>query len=104
MFSETLSKSFWDLPTIDMAFINGHHDYQPTLDYFHEIYAHASDGALLVFDDINWTHDMRRAWAEIQEDARVELAVDLSSVGLCIVRHRPAQTCYRVPQVRGLLA
>lgn len=81
----------------------GHHDYAPTLAYFHQILPYASDGALLVFDDIHWSPGMAQAWEEIQADSRVEISVDLSAMGLCVVRQEPAQTRYRVPRIRGLL-
>jgi predicted O-methyltransferase YrrM len=102
LFADTLRAAFDNGP-IDMAFIDGHHDYRPTLDYFHQIRAHAHDGALIVFDDIHWSEGMQLAWVAIDNSPWVELAVDLHSMGLCIVRQEPVTTRYRLPKIRGLL-
>jgi predicted O-methyltransferase YrrM len=101
-FADTLPQALREMVQVDMAFIDGHHDYEPTLAYFRQIMPHTSDGALLVFDDIHWTPGMEKAWAEIQADPRVELAVDLTAMGLCVVRQEPVQTRYRVPRIRGM--
>jgi predicted O-methyltransferase YrrM len=57
---------------IEYAFIDGRHDEQATLEYFHEIKSHvAPAGGLLVFDDVDWSDGMRRAWTAICDDASV---------------------------------
>lgn len=77
---------------IDFAFIDGHHQYEPTLQYFDVISKYLSEDAIVVFDDIRWSQGMRRAWEEILADERVGLAVDLYSVGVCIVTQEAHQS------------
>lgn len=84
LFSETLSRTLNDIDPIDCAFIDGHHQYQPTLDYFNAVWKHSNPSSLFIFDDIRWPEGMERAWSEIQQDNRLELAVDLNSMGICI--------------------
>lgn len=86
LFTDTLSKVLSDRAPVDLAFIDGHHQYQPTLDYFEEILPASSESAVFVFDDIRWSGGMKKAWTEIREDDRFELVVDLWSVGICARR------------------
>lgn len=82
LFQDTLDTTLQKFEPIDYAFIDGHHQYQPTLDYFDLIYKNASDEAVFVFDDINWSPGMKRAWQEIKNDERLAVAADFGSVGI----------------------
>lgn len=84
LFTDTLSDSLGAMSPIDLAFIDGHHQYQPTLDYLEEILRAASPKALFVFDDIRWSDGMKQAWSELKADTRFGLVVDLYSVGICL--------------------
>jgi predicted O-methyltransferase YrrM len=86
LFTETLSPSLVQLGSVVLAFIDGDHKYQPTLDYFEEILRFATLDAVFVFDDIRWSDGMRRAWSRIRSDERLGVIVDLDSVGVCIRR------------------
>ncbi|MBL7214674.1 MAG: class I SAM-dependent methyltransferase [Phycisphaerae bacterium] len=82
LFAETLAATLTELDPVDFAFIDGHHQYQPTLDYFQEIYRQTQQGALFVFDDIRWSDGMKQAWAELQKDKRFSVTVDLNAMGI----------------------
>lgn len=84
LFADTLSGSLSDMGSIDLAFVDGHHQYQPTLDYLEEILQFATRDSVFVFDDIRWSDGMKKAWLQIQSDDRLGLIVDLSSVGICV--------------------
>jgi predicted O-methyltransferase YrrM len=92
LFSDTLKPTLERLPPIEMAFIDGHHQYQPTLDYFQTIYAHAAPGCLFIFDDIRWSGGMRKAWRKLRADSRFEAVADLGSMGVCIARGHPGSS------------
>ena len=83
LFRDTLNPSLMQLGSIDLAFIDGHHQYQPTLDYFEEILKFSTPDAAFVFDDIRWSEGMKKAWSHFQSDERLGVIVDLSSVGVC---------------------
>ncbi|MFG0247255.1 MAG: O-methyltransferase [Phycisphaeraceae bacterium JB051] len=87
LFTDTLTRTLAQLQTVDMAFIDGHHQYQPTLDYFEQILPYATPFTLFVFDDIRWSDGMKKAWLELREDQRFGLVVDLGMVGLCLLKH-----------------
>jgi predicted O-methyltransferase YrrM len=84
LFRDTIYPSLSKLGSIDLAFIDGHHQYQPTLDYFEEILKFSTPDTVFVFDDIRWSRDMKKAWSQIQSDERLGLVVDLSTVGVCV--------------------
>jgi len=84
LFTETLTPTIKEMGGIDMAFIDGHHQYQPTLDYFSEIYESSEPYAMFVFDDIRWSDGMMQAWKDLQRDPRLAIVIDLTSVGIAI--------------------
>lgn len=90
LFDDTLAHGIPD--AVEFAFIDGHHQYEPTLRYFDLIAARAAEGAVFVFDDIRWSTGMRRAWARLRRDPRIGLAVDARSIGICVLGGRPMRT------------
>lgn len=85
LFEDTIGPTLDDMATVDMAFVDGHHRLEPTLRYFDLIKAYLACPAVVVFDDIRISDEMRQAWHAIQHDRRVTLAVDLYAIGVCIV-------------------
>ncbi len=71
---------------VGYAFIDGHHDDAATRRYFDQIAHAAKPGAILVFDDIEWSDGMKRAWQTIRQDRRVEQAIAVEGVGLTQLR------------------
>lgn len=98
-FAETLGGTLEGLGTVDLAFIDGHHQYQPTLDYCDAVWAHAAPRTLFVFDDIRWSQGMRDAWARLRVDPRFGLSVDLGSMGLCAPAADPPAPPHRTPRM-----
>jgi predicted O-methyltransferase YrrM len=81
-FLEVLPSVLSGQPSVDFAFVDGHHDEQATETYFAMIAARAAPAALVVFDDIAWSEGMQRAWRRIRADHRVRFAVDLRVIGV----------------------
>jgi len=69
----------------DLVFIDGNHNYEATIKYFEMLKNNYSKDAILIFDDINWSPKMTKAWKEIIVDPRVLLSVDLFKLGIVIV-------------------
>lgn len=63
-FYETLTEALAEGP-YDLVFIDGHHDGTATLNYFDQIKPHLATGAIVVFDDIDWSEGMALAWRKI---------------------------------------
>jgi predicted O-methyltransferase YrrM len=81
-FDDVLPKILKNNSVIDLAFIDGNHRKQPTLNYFNLLIQHLADFSVLIFDDIHWSSDMEEAWQEIKNDERVMLTVDLFFLGI----------------------
>lgn len=84
-FQDTLAGVIAQNSPIDYAFIDGHHDEHATIAYFEQLLPHLSARALLVFDDVDWSPGMTRAWKKIQRDPRVAISIETRTIGICVV-------------------
>lgn len=85
LFKDTLSAN--NLPTkADLIYIDGHHQKEPTLQYFETLKQIAHNDTVFVFDDIHWSPHMLEAWQIIQKDPEVKLSVDLYFLGLVFIK------------------
>jgi len=84
-FQDTLPVVLADRQPVDYVFVDGHHAERPTLAYFEQMLPFLAETALLVFDDIAWSEGMKRAWNTIAMHERVGIAVDLGTIGLCVM-------------------
>ena len=91
LFTDTLHGTLADIALVDFAFIDGHHQYQPTIDYFNMIFGHSAPECVFIFDDINWSDGMRRAWSELNDDPRFTVVASLQNVGIGIATKEPSQ-------------
>ncbi|MCB0791491.1 MAG: class I SAM-dependent methyltransferase [Flavobacteriales bacterium] len=78
------------LDRLDMAFLDGHHVKQPTLDYFEQCLTKAHNGSIFILDDIHWSRGMEEAWEEVRRHPRVTVTIDLYSMGLVFFRKEQA--------------
>jgi predicted O-methyltransferase YrrM len=99
-FEDTLDSTLDRLGcSVDFAFIDGHHEYAPTLHYFDRIWNHSTEHAVFVFDDIRWSFGMVRAWRMLQKDPRLELVIDLCGMGLAVSTRQPHHSARLVSPV-----
>lgn len=89
-FTDTLPDVVAEYAPLDVAFIDGHHVEQATLDYAEQILADVSDEALIIFDDIHWSSGMERAWHAVVQDRRFALTVEMRQLGLAVVSRSAA--------------
>ncbi len=80
-FSETLAPALADLGRVDVVFIDGHHSYQPTIDYTAQILPYIHDKTVLIYDDIYWSDEMLAAWHELKQLGGVYLSIDTFAQG-----------------------
>jgi predicted O-methyltransferase YrrM len=85
-FDDVLPTVIANLSTIGLAYIDGNHRYQPTMDYFHQLLAKAHNDTILVFDDIHWSAEMEQAWKEIQQHPSVQCTIDIFFLGFVFFR------------------
>ncbi len=75
------------LPILGMAYIDGNHRYQPTMQYFYQLIEKINNDAILVFDDIHWSHEMERAWIEIKLHPAVRCTIDIFFMGFVFFKN-----------------
>jgi predicted O-methyltransferase YrrM len=86
-FDEVLPLVLQELPKIDLAYIDGNHRYQPTMNYFHQFLAKANSETILVFDDIHWSVEMEKAWEEIKTHSSVTCTIDIFFLGFVFFKN-----------------
>ena len=84
-FAATLPSLLLQLQHIDLAFVDGNHRRQPTLDYFTKLLNVSTSSTILIFDDIHWSAEMEAAWNEIKQHAAVTLTIDLFFIGIVLL-------------------
>ncbi|MEM7105109.1 MAG: class I SAM-dependent methyltransferase [Bacteroidota bacterium] len=85
-FASQLSKAIAELGHLDYVYFDGNHKKEPTLNYFHTCLNASHENSIFIFDDIHWSQDMEKAWAEIKNHPSVTLSIDLYSIGLIFFR------------------
>lgn len=90
-FGATLPGVLREMQQVDFAFIDGNHRYATTLDYFRQCLPYTHEDSVLVFDDIHWSPDMRKAWDEIRNDPAVTISLDLYQFGIVFFRKSQAR-------------
>ncbi len=81
-FSETLPGLLSKIEKVDLAFVDGNHRKEPTIQYFNMLLEKSTERSVFIFDDIHWSADMEEAWKQIQQHPAVTLTIDLFFVGL----------------------
>lgn len=85
-FDHTLPEWLKEKPTIDLAFIDGNHRFEPTVNYFNQLLPHLHEHSILIFDDIHWSREMEQAWYEIKKHEAVTLSIDLFFIGIVLFK------------------
>lgn len=85
----------------DYVFVDGNHQYEPAMRYFHHLLPYMADGAIMIWDDIYWSKDMQKAWNEIIRHPEVTVSIDIFFLGICLVRHNQAKEHFRLRFLDG---
>jgi predicted O-methyltransferase YrrM len=84
-FEQTLDKALHDLGQVDLAYLDGNHRLEPTLEYFEKCLVHAHDETIIVLDDVHWSEGMTEAWRTIQAHPRVRMTLDLFDISIVFI-------------------
>lgn len=85
-FDEALPAILSTVHSLDLAYIDGNHRFEPTLRYFQQLLPHTHEHSILVFDDIHWSAEMEQAWAAIKEHPAVQYSIDIFFLGFVFFR------------------
>lgn len=81
-FEENLDLTLEKLQGVDLAYLDGNHQKQPTLSYIDKIIPAAHNNSVIVIGDIHWSAEMEEAWEEIKAKPEVQTTVELFNMGL----------------------
>jgi predicted O-methyltransferase YrrM len=87
-FEQTLQRTLDRLDderrTVDVAYIDGHHEEAATLHYVRTVVPHLQKEALIILDDIHLYSGMWRAWRTLAASPGVSAAVNVGRFGLLV--------------------
>ena len=81
-FDSTFSSVLSSEKKIDAIYIDGNHRYEPTLRYFEMSLPYMHENSFIIFDDINWSKEMKDAWSTIISRPEVSISIDLYMMGI----------------------
>jgi len=84
LYQDTFPKILKNPVLFDIHFIDGNHQQEATLEYFMKLKEKTRQQTVFVFDDINWSKGMKKAWKTIQNDKSVLFSIDLWKLGIVI--------------------
>lgn len=79
---KTLQNVINSYQSIDLAYIDANHRYEPTLRYFEALLTKTHERSIIVIDDIHWSKQMAQAWKEIKTHRKVSVSVDIFDAGI----------------------
>ena len=66
---------------VDLAYIDGNHSYEATINHFNLLLNRCHSKSIFVFDDIYWSDQMLKAWEEIKNKQEVAFTIDTFDFG-----------------------
>lgn len=85
LFDAVLPELLKEEITFDLIFIDGNHQYAPTLQYFEMLLPYLSPKGVIIFDDIYWSEEMAQAWQEIKKHPQITLTIDIFQLGFAYI-------------------
>lgn len=86
-FDETLQTALQSLGKVDLAFLDGNHQKEPTLQYFNQLLPHLQNHSVVVLDDINWSAEMTDTWETLKQHPQVHLSINLYRMGILFMNN-----------------
>jgi predicted O-methyltransferase YrrM len=81
-FEDVLPDLLRNMKTVDFAFIDGYHEYEPTKKYVEMFLKLTTENSVIVIDDIHWSGGMQRAWNELRNNTLVTVSIDIYRFGM----------------------
>lgn len=84
--AQTLPSVLKTLRSIDLVFLDANHQYKSTLEYFDLVLPYMHEKSIMVFDDIYWSADMKKAWDTIIAREEITISINLFHFGIVFFR------------------
>ena len=82
--------------TYDLIFFDGNHQKEATLKYFETLLSTVQNDSVFIFDDINWSKDMTKAWETIKGHPQVTITIDTFYWGFVFFRKEQAKEHFTI--------
>ncbi len=80
----------------DLIYFDGNHTKEATLSYFENCLKTAHNESVFIFDDINWSEEMKIAWEQIKLHPSVTVTIDTFFWGFVFFRKEQAKEHFTV--------
>ncbi len=81
-FDDTFENVLKSKGKVDAVYIDGNHRYEPTLRYFEMCLPYMHENSFVIFDDINWSEEMKQVWKQIVQHPEISISIDLYMMGI----------------------
>ncbi|HRI01116.1 MAG TPA: class I SAM-dependent methyltransferase [Saprospiraceae bacterium] len=71
-----------DCSQFDLVYLDGDHHYDSTMQYIKILLTQLPSHAVILMDDIHWSHEMYSAWNEIKKLPRVNASLETIRLGI----------------------
>ncbi len=78
----TLLSQVNSVSSIDLAFMDANHRYEPTMRYFNILIQKMNAQSIVIVDDIHYSKEMESAWNELKQHTQVHASADLYRCGI----------------------
>jgi len=95
-FDDTLEPFLSKHQNIEFFYVDGNHYYEPTMRYFNWALDSSNRKTMMLFDDINWSAEMQKAWKELRHHPSVVLSLDFFHFGLVFLSDKYGTGHYSV--------
>jgi predicted O-methyltransferase YrrM len=84
-FGDVLPGLAAEISPIDLAFEDGPHTHDVTLDTFHRTIDYLAPGGLYIVDDVQFSDGQELAWVSIRNDPRIAASLEVNGrIGVCV--------------------
>ena len=95
-FEYTLSNELKKIKKIDLVFVDGNHQEEPTIKYFEKCLQYSHNETIFIFDDIHWSEEMEKAWDHIKSHKKTTLTIDLFYIGIAFIKTELSKENYLI--------
>jgi predicted O-methyltransferase YrrM len=85
-FEEAFNSSEIRNSAFDLIYVDGNHQKEATLTYFHKLLPQTNNETVMIFDDIHWSKGMTEAWEIIKQHPNVKVTIDTFYWGMVFFR------------------
>lgn len=94
LFDNVIEDILTNNPPFGLVYVDGNHTYEATIRYYKLISEHASNDTVVIFDDINWSSGMARAWDEIKKNPKSRVSIETMRMGIVFFNNKLTQKIY----------